>query len=311
MVVLWPSGPVSVICSGAEGRVRVLDLGFRLLAGEAAEFHAADADAGQDPTVVLLAPCVQDAGADAEGEDKAEDERDAEAEGERPPAPRPCGGLPVGQTGASGWTGTAATVDSKVGDAEDAGGLRASRGRPARGRRRRVVSVPGRAPPARGRRAVSRRWAVDPSPGRSDRVVGLVRHHVLICGRPGFVPAAGGNIFSRTRNSVLTYEHAVLERGFDRGRFRREKASGSWMHGLSLVALHVESDAGETRRQLSRRLGALNRYETTWATQWGLHPVAVATCRFGAGAAGHVRGSLRPGSPSSSPRRLQRGAPPA
>ncbi|HTG41851.1 MAG TPA: hypothetical protein VK697_09600, partial [Methylomirabilota bacterium] len=48
---------------GSERPIRVRDLRRRLLAGEPAQFRAADADAGQDPAVVLLAPCVQDADA--------------------------------------------------------------------------------------------------------------------------------------------------------------------------------------------------------------------------------------------------------
>ena len=83
----------------AERPIGARDLRLRLLAGEPAEVRAADADAGQDPAVVLLAPCVQDAGADADGEHEADDERDAEAEGERPSAPRPCRGLAVGHGG--------------------------------------------------------------------------------------------------------------------------------------------------------------------------------------------------------------------
>ena len=87
---------------GSERPIGVRDLRLRLLAGEPAEFRAADADAGQDPAVVLLAPCVQAAGADADGEQEAQDERDAEAEGERPSAPRPCRGLAVGHGGREG-----------------------------------------------------------------------------------------------------------------------------------------------------------------------------------------------------------------
>ena len=81
---------------GAERLVGARDLRLRLLAGKPAEVRAADADAGQDPAVVLLTPRVQDAGADAGGEQEAQDERDAEAEGERPSAPRRCRRLAVG-----------------------------------------------------------------------------------------------------------------------------------------------------------------------------------------------------------------------
>ena len=102
MVVVWPSGPVSVICPAPSHAIGVRDLRLRLLAGEPAEVRAADADAGQDPAVVLLAPCVQGTGADADGEQDAQDERDAEAEGERPSAPRPCRGLAVGHGGREG-----------------------------------------------------------------------------------------------------------------------------------------------------------------------------------------------------------------
>ena len=99
MVVIWPSGPVSVICPVRERPIGVRDRRLRLLAGEPAEFRAADADAGQDPAFVLLAPCVQGAGADADGEQEAHDERDAEAEEERPSARRPCGDLVGGHGG--------------------------------------------------------------------------------------------------------------------------------------------------------------------------------------------------------------------
>ncbi len=58
---------------GPERPVGVRDLRRRLIAGEPAEVRAADADAGQDPAVVLLAPCVQDAGADADGEHEAQE----------------------------------------------------------------------------------------------------------------------------------------------------------------------------------------------------------------------------------------------
>jgi hypothetical protein len=87
---------------GAEPPVGVRDRRLRLLAREPAEFRAADADARQDAAVVLLAPCVQDSGADADGEQDAQDERDAEAEGERPSAPRRCRGLAVGRGGCEG-----------------------------------------------------------------------------------------------------------------------------------------------------------------------------------------------------------------
>ena len=49
-----------------------------------------------------MAPCVQGAGADADGEQDAQDERGAEAEGERPSTPRSCGGLAVGHGGHDG-----------------------------------------------------------------------------------------------------------------------------------------------------------------------------------------------------------------
>ena len=84
---------------GAERPIGVRDLRLGLLAGEPAELRAADADAGQDPALVLLTPRIQDAGADAGGEQEAQDQRDAEAEGERPSAPRRCRGLAVGHGG--------------------------------------------------------------------------------------------------------------------------------------------------------------------------------------------------------------------
>ena len=80
--------------AGAEVAVGVLDRRRRLLAAEPAELRAADADAGQDQALVLLAPGVQGTGADADGEQDAEDERDAEPEGERPSTPRPSRGSP-------------------------------------------------------------------------------------------------------------------------------------------------------------------------------------------------------------------------
>ena len=102
MVVVWPSGPVSVICPVPSDSIGARDLRRRLLAGEPAELRAADADAGQDAAVVLLAPRVQGAGADADREQEAHDERDAEAEGERPSAPRPCRRVAVGHGGREG-----------------------------------------------------------------------------------------------------------------------------------------------------------------------------------------------------------------
>ena len=119
---------------GAERPIGARDRRLRLLAGEPAEFRAADADAGQDPALVLLAPCVQGAGADADGEQEAHDERDAEAEGERPSAPRPCRGLAVGHGGREGH------------DRHGVGGLG--------GRRRVRRGGVGRARPARRRLAV-------------------------------------------------------------------------------------------------------------------------------------------------------------
>ena len=86
----------------AERRIGVRDLRFRLLAGEPAEVRAADADTGQDPGVVLLAPCVQDPDADAERQHEAQDERDTEAPNERPAAPGPGRGLAVGHGGRDG-----------------------------------------------------------------------------------------------------------------------------------------------------------------------------------------------------------------
>ena len=84
---------------GTERLIGARDLRLRLLASEPAELRGADADAGQDPGVVLLTPGVQDAGAGAHGEQEAQDERDAEAEGERPSAPRPRRRLAVGHGG--------------------------------------------------------------------------------------------------------------------------------------------------------------------------------------------------------------------
>ena len=101
---------------GTERPIGVRDLRLRLLAGEPAEFRAADVDAGQDPAVVLLAPCVQAADADAEGEQEAQDERDAEAGGERPSAPRPCRGLDVGHGGREGQDRHGIDASSEVGD---------------------------------------------------------------------------------------------------------------------------------------------------------------------------------------------------
>ena len=49
-----------------ERPISARDLGLRLLAGEPAEFEAPDADARQDPAVVLLTPRVQGAHADAD-----------------------------------------------------------------------------------------------------------------------------------------------------------------------------------------------------------------------------------------------------
>ena len=113
--------------AGAQPAVGVLDRRRCLLAGEPAELRAADADAGQDQALVLLAPCVQGTGADADGEQDAEDERDAEAEGERPSATGPSRGL-AGRGGGG----------SRVGcGGGQVGHLRLIRGRHA------VGSVPG------------------------------------------------------------------------------------------------------------------------------------------------------------------------
>ena len=127
---------------GAERPVGVRDLRLRLLAGEPAEFRAADADAGQDPAVVLLAPCVQDAGADADGEQEAQDERDAEAEGERPSAPRPCRGLAVGHGGREGQRPARhRRSGSAVGDVVRRGGSVGSPGIGRADRQARVASA--------------------------------------------------------------------------------------------------------------------------------------------------------------------------
>ncbi len=85
--------------SRRQRHIGVRDLRLRLLPSESTEFRAADANAGQDPALVLLAPCVQDTAADADGEQEAQDERDAEAKGERPSAPSRCRGFAVGRGG--------------------------------------------------------------------------------------------------------------------------------------------------------------------------------------------------------------------
>jgi hypothetical protein len=71
---------------GPEGSVGLRDLGFRLFAGEPAELRATDADARQDPSLVLLAVRVEPPDADTDRQEKAHDGRDAEAEGKRPTA---------------------------------------------------------------------------------------------------------------------------------------------------------------------------------------------------------------------------------
>ncbi len=122
---------------GAERPIGVRDRRLRLLAGEPAEFRAADADAGQDPALVLLAPCVQGAGADADGEQEAHDEREAEAEGERPSAPRPCRELVGGHGGDGEQDGVG--VDTGLGSRRTSAASSGSPRTSTRLRRRRCV----------------------------------------------------------------------------------------------------------------------------------------------------------------------------
>ncbi len=186
-----PSGPVSAICPAPSDAIGARDLRLRLLAGEPAEVRAADADAGQDPAVVLLAPCVQDAGADADGEQDAQDERDAEAEGERPSAPRRVPGARRRSRRPRG-----------------AG--------PARHRRR------ARSQPPRSRALHRRRWARPRTPGLSRRRPARGRRHRR-CGAPderrelgvagGRVAVGCGGVGSPVGCGVGQVGHQMLMRG--------------------------------------------------------------------------------------------------
>ncbi len=219
---------------GAEPPIGVRDLRLRLLAGEPAEVNAADADARQDPVVVLLAPGVQDSGADADGEQDSQDERDAEAEGERPSAPGPCRGLAVGHGGREG---------------QDRHGIGARVG----GRRRVHRSGVGRL--ARRRRIGGGRisW-------RDQRGVGVVRR----CGAPderrelgvagGRLAVGCGGVGSPVGCGVGQVGHQMLMRG--------RPAPGIVPGGRDILACARDSVIGTVGPTGLGREAALGRYAT-------------------------------------------------